>query len=41
VSQKLDSYDAASDLEELGGKVLELRPKDWTGILTEAQRLVS
>jgi hypothetical protein len=38
VSQKVESYDRASEMEEMGGKVLELQPRDWTSILNEAKR---
>ena len=33
-SQDVQSYDIATDLEELGGKIIDLGPKDWAAIST-------
>jgi hypothetical protein len=41
VSQKVDDYDRASEMEEMGGKVLELQPRDWNSILADAKRLAA
>ena len=31
-SQDLDDYDRATDLERLGGQIIELEQKDWAVI---------
>jgi hypothetical protein len=35
-SQDVDSYDRASELEELGGKIVDLTPSQWNPIATAA-----
>ena len=35
-SQEVDSYDRASELEELGGKIVDLTPSQWNPIATAA-----
>ena len=35
-SQDVDSYDRASDLEELGGKIVDLTPEEWKPIAVAA-----
>jgi len=36
VSQKIEDYDRASELEEIGGKIIELNPTQWKRIETMA-----
>jgi hypothetical protein len=35
-SQDVESYDRASDLEELGGKIVDLTPEEWKPIAVAA-----
>lgn len=35
-SQDVESYDTATDLEALGGKIIDLSPKEWSAISTAA-----
>jgi hypothetical protein len=39
LSQKVEDYDTASDLEAEGGKVVAMPKSDWAGVMQEAQRL--
>jgi len=41
MSQTVEDYDAATDLEAEGGKVVRMKKTDWTGILAEAKRLAA
>ena len=38
-SQDVDDYDKATDLEALGGQIIELKPADWTAISTATARV--
>ena len=38
-SQDVTDYDKATDLESLGGQIIELKPTDWTAIATATARV--
>jgi len=37
-SQDVDDYDKATEMEVLGGQIIELKPTDWTAIATASAR---
>jgi hypothetical protein len=39
MSQDVDDYDRASELERLGGKVIELPRNDWQKLLASAEKI--
>lgn len=41
VSQKVEDYDQASKLEELGGRVVELPKRDWSAIVRQAKKIAA
>lgn len=40
-SQDLENYDRASELEEIGGKIIELTNDQWSRVTSEAQKLTA